>query len=125
MLPFGQQAFAFRLSAGKGAYFGFMFRCITALYLCSVSLNVWSVPALFLFCFCSFLSLLLLFFSGMSPLFFILFLHSFSFSIGEQGCRVVAVAAVRQEGHNDLTLVFRAFSQFDRSVKSRAGGNAD
>lgn len=79
MLPFGQQAFAFRLSAGKGAYFGFMFRCITALYLCSVSLNVWAVPALFLFCFCSFLSLLLLFFSGMSPLFLFFSCTAFRF----------------------------------------------
>jgi len=55
MLPFGQQAFAFRLSAGKGAYFYSLFSYVTALYLCSVSFDIWSVPALFLFCFALYL----------------------------------------------------------------------
>lgn len=32
MLPFGQQAFAFRLSAGKGAYFYSLFSYVTVLY---------------------------------------------------------------------------------------------
>ena len=96
------------------------FYLVPALYR-NISLSFWSVPALVLLCF---ISAPALFFRNVSPV-FILFLHSFPFSIGEQGCRVVAVAAVGQQGHDDLTLVFRAFSQFDCAVKSRAGGNAD
>ena len=54
MLPFWQQAFAFRLAAGKGAYFYSLFSYVTALYLvCSRS---------FLFCFFPVFSLFLLFF---------------------------------------------------------------
>ena len=44
---------------------------------------------------------------------------------GEQGSGVIPVAAVGQEGHNNLPFVFRTLCQLDGAEQGRAGGDAD